>query len=178
MCATHSIQTPVALARYSEIFSEGEKPGFEVHASLGLAAESILLRQRGRSRRFELELCDNICVACELRSKHRDECAGTVSGRGRHLEAFLFLNSQDAARSITDLEIQRGMMLLSSLVGLGKRFFLLRISECSNDRSCTISNMKIIIDCIRARFDPRCSGFRALHRFCSFDGSLASVPLG
>ena len=53
--------------------TEREKSGFEVRASLGLAAESILLRQRGRSRRFELELCDNIwhfCVACELRSKH------------------------------------------------------------------------------------------------------------
>ena len=41
-----------------------------------------------RSQRFEWVLCGSTCVACELRSKHRDECAGTVSGRGRHLEAF------------------------------------------------------------------------------------------
>ena len=52
------------------------------------------------------------------------------------------------------------MMLLSNLAGFGRRYFLLRISECSNDRSCTIQSLETIFDCIRALSDPNCSGFR------------------
>ena len=75
-----SITVPSIVLKCAEaIFSEGEKPGPAVRTSLGLAAESTLLRQRGRCQRIEQELCDNMCIACELRPKHPDQfIAGIV----------------------------------------------------------------------------------------------------
>jgi hypothetical protein len=164
--------------------------------SLGLAAKWSLLRQRGRCQRVGQELCDNMFIACELRSKLPDQViAGILSGRAHHFDAsflatrrpYLFSTwicsaPQCAAFGcIVDRRASRD----TAQAFRRCRVFLVRITvetmACTAQFRSACMNITpfafgIFSHHLNGNLAWGVSGHRL--RFCSFSGPLASGPVG